>query len=64
MTITKDQANHNVLSILQISSMLNIYLMNDLTCYNSNKDGDQKIDSICDQLDYNVIVETLVMMLG
>jgi hypothetical protein len=44
MTIAKDQATHSVLLILQISSMSNIYSMNDLTCHNSDKDGDQNID--------------------
>jgi hypothetical protein len=28
--------------------------MHGLTCHNAGKDGDQNIDSPCDQLDYNV----------
>ena len=28
--------------------------MHDLTCHNSDKDGDQNNDPPCDQLDYNV----------
>ena len=34
--------------------MLNICLKNGYDCHNAGKDGDQNIDSPCDQLDCNV----------
>ena len=54
MTIAKDQSTHSESLVLQVWSSWNIYLMHDLTCHNSDKDGDQNTDSPCDQLDYNV----------
>ena len=54
MTISKDQSTHTESSIFQVSSMLNICLNNGYACHNAGKDGDQNIDSPCDQLDYNV----------
>jgi len=54
MTISKDQSTHSESSILQVSSVLNIYLKNGYACHNADKDGDQNTDSPCDQLDYNV----------
>ena len=54
MTTTKDQSTHSESSILQVSSLLNICLKNGYACHNVGKDGDQNIDSPCDQLDYNV----------
>ena len=54
MTISKDQSTHSESSILKISSVLNIYLKNGYAFHNARKDGDQNIDSPCDQLYYNV----------
>jgi hypothetical protein len=54
MNIAKDQSTHSEYSILQLSSVLNICLKNGYDCHNDGKDGDQNIDSPCDQLDYNV----------
>jgi hypothetical protein len=54
MTIAKDQSTHSESSILQVSSVLNICLKNGYACHNAGKDGDQNIDSPCDQLDCNV----------
>jgi hypothetical protein len=54
MTISKDQSTHSESSILQVSSVLNIYLKNGYACHNAGKDGYQNTDSPCDQLDYNV----------
>jgi hypothetical protein len=54
MTIAKDQSTHSESLILQVSSILNIFLKNGYACHNVGKDGDQNIDSPCDQLDYNV----------
>ena len=54
MTISKDQSTHSESSILQVSSTLNICLKNGYSYHNPSKDGDQNIDSPCDQLDYNV----------
>jgi hypothetical protein len=54
MTTSKDQSTHSESSILQVSSVLNICLKNGYSYHNAGKDGDQNIDSPCDQLDYNV----------
>jgi hypothetical protein len=54
MTIAKDQSTHSESSVLQVCSSWNIFLMHDLSCHNSDKDGDQNTDPPCDQLDYNV----------
>jgi hypothetical protein len=54
MTTAKDQSAHIEYSILQASSVLNIYLKNGYAFHNDGKDGDQNIDSPCDQLDFNV----------
>jgi hypothetical protein len=54
MTTSKDQSTHNESSILQVSLVLNICLKNGYSCHNADKDGDQNIDSPCDQLDCNV----------
>jgi hypothetical protein len=54
MTTAKDRSTHSESSILQLCSSWNIYLMHDYSCHNSDKDGDQNIDSPCDQLDCNV----------
>jgi hypothetical protein len=56
MTIDKDKTTNNVLLILHISSMSNIYSMNYLTCQNFDKDGDQNTDSPCEQRDCNVVI--------
>jgi hypothetical protein len=54
MTIAKDQSTHSESSILQVSSVLNICLKNGYDCHNAGKNGDQNIDSPCDQLNCNV----------
>ena len=54
MTTAKDQSTHSEFSILQVSSVLNIYLKNGYSCHNASKDGDQNTDSPCDQLYYSV----------
>ena len=54
MTTTKDQSTHSESSILQVSSALNIYLKNGYACHNDGKDGYQKTDSPCDQINCNV----------
>ena len=54
MTTAKDQSTHSEFSILQVSSVLKIYLKNGYSYHNAGKDGDQNTDSSCDQLDYNV----------
>ena len=54
MTIAKDQSTHIEFSILQVSSVLNIYLKNGYACHNDGKDGDENTGSPCDQLDYNI----------
>jgi hypothetical protein len=54
MTTAKDQSTHSESSFLQVSLVLNICLNNGYACHNAGKDGDQNIDSSCDQLDYNV----------
>ena len=54
MTIAKDQSTHSESWIYQVSSVLNICLKNGYACHNAGKDVDKKIDSPCDQLDYNV----------
>jgi hypothetical protein len=56
MTTAKDQSTHSESSILQVSSVLNIFLKNGYACHNDGKDGDQNIDSPCDQID--CIVDT------
>jgi hypothetical protein len=54
MTTTKDRSTHSESSILQVSLVLNIYLKNGYAFHNAGKDGDQNINSPCDQLDWNV----------
>ena len=54
MAIAKDQSTHSESSIFQVCSSWKIYLMHDLTCQISNKDGDQNTDPPCDQLVYNI----------
>ena len=54
MTISKDQSIHSESSIFRVSSVFNICLKNGYACHNAGKDGDQNIDSPCDQCDYNV----------
>ena len=54
MNTAKDRSTHSEYSILQVSSVLNVYLKNGYACHNVGKDGDQNIDFPCDQLDYNV----------
>ena len=54
LTTTKDHSTHSESSILQVSSVLNICLKNGYDCQNTGKDGDQNIDSPCDQLNCNV----------
>jgi hypothetical protein len=54
MTIAKDQSTHSESSILEVSSVLNIFLKNGYACHNAGKDGDQNIDSPCDQFGCNV----------
>jgi hypothetical protein len=54
MTTSKDRSTHSEYSILYVSSMLNIYLKNGYAFHNVGKDGEQNIDSLYDQLDYNV----------
>jgi hypothetical protein len=53
MTTAKDQSSYSESSILQVSSVLNICLKNGYACHNVGKDGDQKIDCPCAQIDYN-----------
>jgi hypothetical protein len=54
MTIAKDQSTHSESSILQVSLAFSICLKNGYAYHNDGKDGDQNIDSPCDQLNYNV----------
>jgi len=54
MTTTKDRSTHSESLILQFHFSWNICLMDDSSCHNVDKDGDQNTDSPCDQLDCNV----------
>jgi hypothetical protein len=54
MTIAKDRSTHSESLILQVCFFWSIYLMNDSSCHNVDKDGDQNIDLPYDQLDCNV----------
>jgi hypothetical protein len=53
MTISKDQSTHSEPSILQVSSVLNIFMKNGYAFHNVSKDGYHNIDSPCDQLNCN-----------
>jgi hypothetical protein len=54
MTIAKDRSTHCESSIMQVCFYLIIYLIDDSSCHNVDKDGDKKNDLPYDQLDCNV----------
>jgi hypothetical protein len=54
MTTAKDQSTHHKYLILQFHFSWNICLMDDSSCHNVDKDGDQNTDLLYEQLNCNV----------
>lgn len=61
MTTLKDKSIHSQYSILLVCFFWNKSLMNDSSCHNGDKDGDQKNDFPYDQLNYNIAIRKYVV---